>query len=124
MKPENLRNTYCKDFPLMYVAKTNHLYLEYTTKNQSPNSKGFKLTYEIRNAGCGGVYTNSSGIIKMDDTSSIFNTECEWIIFVPESSSIYLEFENFNLPSESTECKKSFLKIFTNSTNKNELFGT
>ncbi|XP_008487795.1 cubilin-like [Diaphorina citri] len=80
------------------VSKYNVLYLEFKTDGVSGEESdrfGFHANYSTLDLGCGGIYTESSGLISF--TSRSPPSSCEWILSVPPGNALQLTWISFSV---------------------------
>ncbi|XP_029345463.1 cubilin isoform X3 [Acyrthosiphon pisum] len=106
---------YCGNIlPENLVATSNELWVVFSSENGKINKKGFNLTLESRQNGCGNMYTAEKGDISTRNYPNLYpnNEECDWIIAVLPGSRIGLQFvERFNL-EQSVNCTKDYVQVF------------
>ncbi|VVC39264.1 EGF-like, conserved site,EGF-like calcium-binding domain,CUB domain,EGF domain,EGF-like calcium- [Cinara cedri] len=118
MSPESpVLGKYCGNVvPENLVASTssNVIWIVFSSDNGNSNKKGFNITLESTQVGCGNVYVSDTGEITSKNYPNLYpnNEECEWTISMKEGNRISLKFiERFNL-EQSVNCTKDYLQIF------------
>ncbi|KAI5725404.1 hypothetical protein M8J77_014895 [Diaphorina citri] len=98
-KNHSLIGEYCgTNIPTTIVSKYNVLYLEFKTDGVSGEESdrfGFHANYSTLDLGCGGIYTESSGLISF--TSRSPPSSCEWILSVPPGNALQLTWISFSV---------------------------
>uniref|UniRef100_A0A2H8TEF1 Cubilin n=1 Tax=Melanaphis sacchari TaxID=742174 RepID=A0A2H8TEF1_9HEMI len=106
---------YCGNIlPENLAATSNSIWIEFSSESGKNNRKGFSLTLESTQNGCGNVYINEKGKISTKNYPSLYpnDEECEWTIAVLPGNKVSLQFvERFNL-EQSVNCTKDYVQIF------------
>ncbi|CAI6368736.1 unnamed protein product [Macrosiphum euphorbiae] len=106
---------YCGNIlPENLVATSNELWVVFSSENGKSNMKGFNLTLESRQNGCGNMYAAEEGEISSRNYPNLYpnNEECEWIIAVLPGNNVGLQFvERFYL-EQSVNCTKDYVQVF------------
>lgn len=105
---------YCGNIlPNNLVITTNAIWLEFWSDFSNSQKKGFNITLEATQIGCGNVYLSESGEITSKNYPNLYpnNDECEWTISMSEGNSVSLKFiERFSL-EESVNCTKDYVQV-------------
>jgi len=105
---------YCGNIlPENLVATSNEIWIEFSSESGKNNRKGFNLTLESSQNGCGNVYINEKGKISTKNYPNLYpnNEECEWTIAVLPGNKISLQFvERFSL-EQSVNCTKDYVQV-------------
>ncbi|XP_013116992.2 cubilin homolog [Stomoxys calcitrans] len=109
---------YCYDrIPSRITSFGNSLYLKFTS-DSSVQAKGFHLTWQQTQTGCGGKLTSYKGSIHTPHTNDMVSNEnpeasiivCDWLINVAQGSSIQVKVSS---SSDSTKfCRSNRLQIY------------
>ncbi|XP_054002675.1 cubilin [Hylaeus anthracinus] len=87
---------------------------------------GFQIHYSYVEGipGCGGVYTNPTGVINSPAHKGRYqeNLECDWKIQMPHGQRIQITWTKFDL-EHSTTCRYDYVKIFDGETTQAPLLG-
>ncbi|XP_022177373.1 cubilin-like [Myzus persicae] len=106
---------YCGNIlPQNLVATSNELWVVFSSETGKNNRKGFNLTLESTQSGCGNIYISEKGKISTKNYPSLYpnNEECEWTIAVLPGNKVSLQFvERFNL-EQSVNCTKDYVQVF------------
>ncbi|XP_029345465.1 cubilin isoform X2 [Acyrthosiphon pisum] len=106
---------YCGNIlPENLVATSNKLWVVFSSERGKSNRKGFNLTLESRQNGCGNMYAAEEGEISSRNYPNLYpnNEECEWTIAVFPGNRVSLQFvERFNL-EQSVNCTKDYIQVF------------
>jgi len=105
---------YCGNvLPDNLVANSNMIWVVFSSDNGKDNKKGFNLTLESDQFGCGMTYTSESGEFSTRNYPNMYpnNEDCEWIIMVGPGSRVTMNFvERFNL-EQSVNCTKDYVQV-------------
>ncbi|KAJ8923869.1 hypothetical protein NQ315_010451 [Exocentrus adspersus] len=105
---------YCKtDKPDVIISQGDSLWIEYQFKVGATGS-GFKLQYEAKSEGCGGIFHDKSRIIQTPNYSEDYpnNAECLWELRSDPGYSIHLKFmERFHI-EDSDKCVNDYLEVW------------
>lgn len=105
---------YCGNIlPVVPVTTSNEIWMEYSSKTENNNKKGFNLTIESVQIGCGKSYISDSGEFSSKNFPNLYpnNEECEWIIGVWPGNTVSLQFvERFSL-EQSVNCSKDYVQV-------------
>nr|DBA25188.1 TPA: hypothetical protein GDO54_012746 [Pyxicephalus adspersus] len=105
-----------RDTPSSMHTTDNELLVQFIS-DSSNEAKGFKLHYEAKSLACGGtIYvtdSNPSGNITSPKYPSNYppNTDCVWIIIVPNAEAVELKFQDQFYIEPSVNCTSSFLEL-------------
>ncbi|KAL5234243.1 hypothetical protein ACI65C_001653 [Semiaphis heraclei] len=106
---------YCGNIlPQNLVATSNELWIVFSSEKAKSNRKGFNLTLESTQNGCGNVYLSENGMISSQNYPNLYpnDEECEWTIGVLPGNKVSLQFvERFNL-EQSVNCTKDYVQVF------------
>jgi len=113
--PESpLLGKYCGNIlPENLVAASNELWVIFSSDDDKSNRRGFNLTLESVQNGCGNIYAMDQGEISTRNYPNLYpnNEECEWTIVVLPGFRINLQFvERFNL-EQSVNCTKDYVQV-------------
>jgi len=105
---------YCGNIlPENLVATSNELWVVFSSENGKINKKGFNLTLESKQNGCGNMYAVEKGEISSRNYPNLYpnNEECEWTISVFPGFKVSLQFiERFDL-EKSVNCTKDYVQV-------------
>lgn len=105
---------YCGNvLPEDIVATSNEIWIVFSTENVSSRKRGFNLTLESAQIGCGKIYVSETGEFMSKNYPNLYpnNEECEWIIAVWPGNRINLQFiERFGL-EQSVNCTKDYVQV-------------
>lgn len=105
---------YCGNVvPNSLVATSNEIWVVFSSDGKNSNKKGFNLTLESAQIGCGMMYTSESGEFSTKNYPLLYpnNEECEWTIGVWPGNKVSLNFvERFNL-EQSVNCTKDYVQV-------------
>ncbi|XP_058456836.1 cubilin homolog [Malaya genurostris] len=89
----------------------------YFHSDEDNNDAGFQISYTAIEGvpGCGGIFTKTEGEInsprRYEDNLYPHNLNCEYLVQIPQGSTIEVKFNRFHLES-SDSCKFDYLSIF------------
>jgi len=105
---------YCGNtLPDNLVATSNKIWVIFSSENGKNNRKGFNLTLESEQFGCGMTYESETGQFSTTNYPNLYpnNEECEWIIVVRPGNKVTMNFiERFNL-EQSVNCTKDYVQV-------------
>lgn len=105
---------YCGNIlPDSIIVSSNELWVVFSSDGGNNNRKGFNLTLESAQIGCGKVYVSETGGFSSKNYPSLYpnNDECEWTIAVWPGNKVSLNFvERFNL-EQSVNCTKDYVQV-------------
>ena len=117
---------YCGNGPLPnIVSHSNYLFLRFIS-DPSMQNRGFELSYEAIDTGCGGIFVGETGTIESPEypDSYFSNMNCEWKIRVAEGSSIILYIVSIDIEVHSTgHCNFDYLEFFDGESDSAHSFG-
>jgi len=105
---------YCGNIlPENLVATSNNLWIVFSSETEKSNRRGFNLTLESKQNGCGNIYVMDKGELSSRNYPYLYpnNEECEWTIAVLPGYRVNLQFvERFNL-EQSVNCTKDYVQV-------------
>jgi len=105
---------YCGNIlPQNLVATSNELWIVFSSETGKNNRKGFNLTLESTQNGCGNIYLSEKGMVSSKNYPNLYpnDEECEWTIGVLPGNKVSLQFvERFNL-EQSVNCTKDYVQV-------------
>ncbi|MCJ8728547.1 hypothetical protein PDJAM_G00005700 [Pangasius djambal] len=101
--------------PALTQTTDNHLHVHFVSDTSNEGS-GFKLLFEAHSKACGGTIELSDGDPPGYITSPNYpsdypqNSDCVWIIMVPNGESVQLDFDDFYI-EPNTGCLYDYLEV-------------
>jgi len=116
---------YCGNLiPENLLASSNKILIEFSADSGNNNKKGFNLTLESVQIGCGNTYVSNSGEFTSKNYPNLYpnNEECEWTIATWPGNKVSLQFiERFSL-EQSVNCTKDYIQVIFYTTYKNIIY--
>ncbi|KAL3836256.1 hypothetical protein ACJMK2_021695 [Sinanodonta woodiana] len=122
MAPRLARLCHTQTSPQVLTSTGNMLFVRFRS-DLSMSGKGFRAQYKALFGGCGGNFTTPTGTIVSRNYPNNYphNTDCEWLITVPEKRNVYLTFEDFDVEG-SSDCRFDYVAVYDGMTvNSTEL---
>lgn len=106
---------YCGNvLPENLVATSNDIWIVFSADGRANNNKkGFNLTLESAQVGCGKTYVSNTGDFSTKNYPNLYpnDEECEWIIAVWPGNRVTMSFvERFNV-EQSVNCTKDYVQV-------------
>jgi len=105
---------YCGNIlPEALVATSNEIWIVFLSNGANNDKKGFNLTLESAQVGCGKMYVSDTGEFSTKNYPNLYpnDDDCEWIIAVWPGNKITMNFiERFNL-EQSANCTKDYVQV-------------
>jgi len=105
---------YCGNIlPEDLVATSNEIWIVFSSNSANNNKKGFNLTLESAQVGCGKTYVSATGEFSTKNYPNLYpnGEDCEWIIAVWPGNKVTMYFiERFNL-EQSANCTKDYVQV-------------
>ncbi|CAG9792216.1 unnamed protein product [Diatraea saccharalis] len=113
--------------PPVQTSTHNYLYIRFNS-DMSISGTGFYANYTTIDTECGGIYKDTTGLIKHpsgeDSTSTTRNNQkCTWVLIAPEGMHIKITWNNFEIENHVT-CDSDYVELIEiDSSNNNETLG-
>lgn len=105
---------YCGNvLPDNLVAMSHELWIVFSSENGNGNKRGFNLTLESMEVGCGLTFVSNDGNLFSKNYPQLYpnNEECEWIISAWPGNRVSLQFvDRFNI-EKSVNCSKDYVQV-------------
>lgn len=105
---------YCGNvLPESLVAISHDIWIVFTSENGNGKKKGFNLTLETAEVGCGLTFMSRDGELFSKNYPNLYpnNEECEWTISVWPGNRVSLQFmDRFNI-EKSVNCSKDYVQV-------------
>lgn len=105
--------TYCGEtIPESITSHGNAMFLEFKS-DSGMAYKGFKIEWDTKSTGCGGILTSFTGVIQSPNYPDPYhhNAECVWKIHLSRGSRIRLAFVDVEM-ERTDECNLDYVEVY------------